>query len=84
MQVEKEKTTEETNPEVDTADNTSLIFCIDVSGSMGDSHPVDKGGQTSYVTRIKLVADAVLKQIEEMKKTHPNRYETYLNYCSFL
>jgi len=45
---------------------------------MGESHQVDKDGKTSYITRIKLVADAVLKQIEEMKKTHPNRYATCL------
>ncbi len=77
MQVEEEKTNGETDPEVDTTDATSLIFCIDVSGSMGESHQVDKDGKTSYVTRIKLVAEAVLKQIEEMKRTHPNRYDIH-------
>jgi len=73
---EEEKTTDgETNQAqaVDTSDHTSLIFCIDVSGSMGESHQVDKDGKSSYVTRIKLVSEAVLKQVEQMKISHPNR-----------
>jgi len=73
--VEEEKTTdgETTHPEVDTSDNTSLIFCIDVSGSMGESHQVEKDGKSAYLTRIKLVSEAVLKQVEQMKISHPNR-----------
>ncbi len=51
---------------------------------MGESHQVDKDGKTSYITRIKLVADAVLKQIEEMKKTHPNRYFLNQDFSSSL
>lgn len=55
-------------------DETSLIFCIDVSGSMSSLHDVEKDGQVQKAQRISLVTDAVLKQLEEMKQSHPHRY----------
>lgn len=70
---EEAKTEAEQNEEINIADDTKLVFCIDVSGSMGDSHEVIKDGKAGYITRMKLVVEAVLKQIEQMKITHPNR-----------
>lgn len=58
---------------VESKDETSLIFCIDISGSMSDWHQVEKNGQKQQAQRLKLVTEAVLKQLEEMKKTHPHR-----------
>jgi len=50
-----------------------LIFCIDVSGSMGENHQIETEGKKAMVSRIKLIQEAVQKQLEEMKNTHPNR-----------
>jgi hypothetical protein len=68
---EEEK--KETADKVDSEDDTSLIFCVDVSGSMDEKHQVTQDNKKNYVARIKLIKDAVIKQIEDMKKTHPNR-----------
>ena len=67
----KETTTEGTTNETN-EDDSSLIFCVDVSGSMGCSHEVIKDGKMTYVSRIKLINDALLKQLEEMKQTSPH------------
>jgi len=40
---------------------------------MGETHKVEKDGKISNISRIKLIQDAVLKQLEDMSTSHPNR-----------
>ena len=70
--------TEETKTEMshkgDTQDDTSIIFCIDISGSMEEKHMVpNEQKQNVPVPRINLVVNAVLKQVEDMRELYPNR-----------
>lgn len=74
---------EDNKEEVNIDDDTKLVFCIDVSGSMGESHQVVKDGKAGSVTRMKLVVEAVLQQIEQMKISHPNRF-TFTFFLSHL
>jgi len=46
---------------------------------MGETHQVEKDGKKSSISRIKLIQDAVLKQLEDMRKTHPNRFSISSN-----
>ncbi len=40
---------------------------------MACTHEVTVNGTPQYVARIKLILDAVTKQLKEMKETHPKR-----------
>lgn len=70
---EEQKTESADKKEINIADDTNLVFCIDVSGSMGEHHQVTKDGKSANVSRIQLITEAVLKQIQQMKQTHPNK-----------
>jgi len=68
---------EETKIQVDTKgnlkDETTVVFCIDISGSMKELHQVNNDGKITDSSRIKLISDAIYKQIENMKNLYPNR-----------
>jgi len=64
------KTTEETKED---DDETNLIYCIDISGSMSCTHEVLVNEKPQFVERITLIINAIKQQLREMKETHPNR-----------
>lgn len=71
---EEKKKTEENN-------DISVIFCIDISGSMGQSQaitvPNPKGKKsktmTRYVTRIACIKNMLIEKISQMTTENPNR-----------
>ena len=52
-------------------DETLVVFCVDVSGSMNSYTQVGDGG--AQVSRLRAAQAAVSKQLEALKQTYPDR-----------
>lgn len=64
----------EVEDQVDLEDRRTIIFCLDNSGSMSSgSVIVNSAGEKKYVSRKKCVEISIEEQINQMKKSHPNR-----------
>ncbi|CAL8264195.1 unnamed protein product [Arctogadus glacialis] len=57
-------------PHLDPSD-ALLIFCIDISGSMGITSPVSSEDKTIYRTRLQFVKDAVLQCVQRLCYQQP-------------
>ncbi|CAL8289864.1 unnamed protein product [Gadus morhua 'NCC'] len=57
-------------PHLDPSD-ALLIFCIDISGSMGITSPVSSDDKTIYRTRLQFVKDAVLQCVQRLCYQQP-------------
>ncbi|XP_059892381.1 circularly permutated Ras protein 1 [Gadus macrocephalus] len=57
-------------PPLDPSD-ALLIFCIDISGSMGITSPVSSDDKTIYRTRLQFVKDAVLQCVQRLCYQQP-------------
>lgn len=53
-------------------DDSTLILCIDTSGSMGCTYDI-KDSEKMMVTRMELISDAILKQLKIIKNLSPTR-----------
>eukprot|EP00055_Hartaetosiga_balthica_P015701 m.94740 g.94740 ORF g.94740 m.94740 type:complete len:947 (+) comp8930_c0_seq3:146-2986(+) len=83
---------------VNYTDTSVVIFCVDISGSMSATltvpdlqnewrnlrQPEQTGHGTNYVTRLECVKGAILKQLEHMAATFPNRRVVILTFSSQL
>ena len=66
--------------EATSRDETLVVFCVDVSGSMNSDTQVGDAG--AQVTRLRAARSAVLKQLESLKQTYPNRQVALITFES--
>lgn len=69
--IEPVKSTQTTGDVIEVSeDQSNIIFCIDISGSMDCSH---SGKDGKYITRLNAVKQAILDQMEGLRKEFPQR-----------